>query len=160
MSMMGRHYTWRGVRRAAGVLIDEERLGTPVARRRVLAAWEAGARCYRCDAGILLVWSTPRMLDARYAPGALVLRHGEAFTSVPVDPQVPGPGPGELVRARHGEVSSVPLNDALAAAGSSDFASARAAFERRWVVANLVRAVLHCAGFATIVVGIVVGNSV
>jgi uncharacterized membrane protein len=55
---------------------------------------------------------------------------------------------------------NVPLNDALAAAGSTDFASARAAFEQRWVVANLVRAVVHCAGFATIVVGIVVGNSV
>lgn len=50
---------------------------------------------------------------------------------------------------------NVPLNNALAAAGSTDVASARAAFEHRWVVANAVRAVLHCAGFATIVIGIV-----
>lgn len=55
---------------------------------------------------------------------------------------------------------NVPLNTALAAAGSTDLASARAAFENRWVIANVVRAILHCAGFATIVIGIVVGNSV
>jgi uncharacterized membrane protein len=53
---------------------------------------------------------------------------------------------------------NVPLNNALAAAGSSDPATARAAFENRWVTANIVRAVLHLAGFATIVVGLVVAS--
>lgn len=50
---------------------------------------------------------------------------------------------------------NVPLNDALAAARETDFPAARAAFEHRWVAGNLVRTVLHVAGFATIVIGLV-----
>ncbi|MEV7327823.1 anthrone oxygenase family protein [Micromonospora sp. NPDC093244] len=44
-------------------------------------------------------------------------------------------------------VVNVPLNNALARAGDADPAAARAGFERRWVRANVVRAVASTAAF-------------
>ena len=51
---------------------------------------------------------------------------------------------------------NVPLNDALAAAGSSDLADVRARFEGTWVHWNVVRAVLSTGAFGCLTGALVV----
>ena len=51
---------------------------------------------------------------------------------------------------------NIPLNDALAAAGESDPAAARAAFEGAWVRGNVVRAVLSTGAFGCLTWALVV----
>lgn len=53
--------------------------------------------------------------------------------------------------------ANIPLNDALDAAGFLDPAGARAAFESSWATWNIVRTVVSTAGFAMLVVALVVG---
>ena len=55
---------------------------------------------------------------------------------------------------------NVPLNDALAAAGSSDLADVRAWFEGTWVRWNVVRAVLSTGAFGCLTGALVVARSV
>ncbi|MFI5836066.1 DUF1772 domain-containing protein [Micromonospora sp. NPDC051300] len=47
-------------------------------------------------------------------------------------------------------VVNVPLNDALAAAGTADLAAARQRFEATWVAWNVVRALAGTAGFGAL----------
>ncbi|KQS00414.1 hypothetical protein ASG12_05780 [Williamsia sp. Leaf354] len=54
--------------------------------------------------------------------------------------------------------ANIPLNDRLAASGV-DADSARAAFEAAWVRWNIVRAVLHTAGFVVLATGLVAGRA-
>ncbi|MCW2756659.1 MAG: hypothetical protein JWO46_405 [Nocardioidaceae bacterium] len=49
---------------------------------------------------------------------------------------------------------NIPLNDRLAAAGSTDPAAAREAFEHTWNVANVARTVLMSASFAASLVAL------
>ena len=53
---------------------------------------------------------------------------------------------------------NVPLNDALAAAGNSDAAAARAGFEGAWVRWNVVRAVLSTGAFGCLTGALVVAG--
>ena len=55
---------------------------------------------------------------------------------------------------------NVPLNDALAAAGSGDVAGARAGFEATWVRWNVVRAVASTAAFGCLAWASVVAGRV
>ena len=55
-------------------------------------------------------------------------------------------------------VINVPLNDALAAAGSSDLANVRARFEGTWVRWNVVRAVLSTGAFGCLTGALVVAR--
>ena len=55
---------------------------------------------------------------------------------------------------------NVPLNDALAAAGTSDLADVRARFEGTWVRWNVVRAVLSTSAFGCLTGALVVGRGV
>ncbi|WP_328856971.1 DUF1772 domain-containing protein [Williamsia herbipolensis] len=55
--------------------------------------------------------------------------------------------------------ANIPLNDRLAAASGIDADSARAAFETAWVRWNIVRAVLHTAGFVVLATGLVAGRA-
>ncbi|MGJ0120306.1 DUF1772 domain-containing protein [Williamsia sp. MIQD14] len=53
--------------------------------------------------------------------------------------------------------ANIPLNDRLASAVDAE--SARAAFEAAWVRWNIVRAVVHTAGFVVLATGLVAGRA-
>ncbi|MGI9332548.1 MAG: bpX6 domain-containing protein, partial [Gammaproteobacteria bacterium] len=75
--------TFTGVHLATGLLLDLGRLGEAEVRRRILAVWEEGARCYRWEARVALLWPVSRRLDARYAYGALIVETPTGLTAVP-----------------------------------------------------------------------------
>ena len=106
-------YSFRGVHLAAGLLFPfaqsagrDER----VARERVVAAWEPGCEVYRLEpAGFALIWAEARRMDARYAPGALIVTHGGGYSAVPAKRGDPPPIAGALLIARAGELIDIPL---------------------------------------------------
>jgi len=53
---------------------------------------------------------------------------------------------------------NIPLNNALDAAGSTDPAAVREAFERRWVSRNTARTIVSTAAFGFLVVALALGN--
>jgi hypothetical protein len=58
--------------------------GEAEARRRVLAAWEPGARAYRVHNGFLLEWSRPRRTMCARAPGLPLCERDGVLASAPL----------------------------------------------------------------------------
>ena len=58
--------------------------GEAEVRRRVLAAWEPGARAYRVQDGYLLEWSRPRRMMCAHAPGLPLCEQDGVLASAPL----------------------------------------------------------------------------
>ena len=69
---------------ASGILIDAALCGEAIARQRVMTLWGRGCDVSRVDSRLLLLFSSPRLLDSHVSPGAPVVREGALFTTGPL----------------------------------------------------------------------------
>lgn len=90
-----RQPVFEGSQPVQALWFDAALLGEAEARRRVLAAWEHGARAWRIHDGYLLEWARPRRLLCATAPGLPLCRQDGVLTSAPLS--VP-----ERARLAHG----------------------------------------------------------
>jgi len=105
-------WLFRGSVLADGLLLDEALVGRDEVRRRVFALWAPGARLCRAEGDWVLVWPTPRRLQAEEAPGLPLVRSERCFVAAPLAPAaVSGPpAAGECVLViRGGIVGVLPL---------------------------------------------------
>ena len=98
---------FRGMRVAAGFVLDIDAIGEPEARRRALESWSSGARLHALPAGgWLLLLGRPVDVRAERAPGLCVAEAGGAYAAAA------GPGePGTFTLLRHGAVHAFRLSD-------------------------------------------------
>ena len=94
----------RGSRECAGVLLDAD---DARARALALSLYEPGARIYAVDQRLLVLFASARRLRADRTPGALVIAHQGALSTVEA-PHEPPP-PGTLALARLGRVAHAEL---------------------------------------------------
>jgi hypothetical protein len=107
-----RDLVWRGSVLAHGLLFvgDEALLREPV-----LLEWAPGARVHRTQAGLALVWSSPRRVRSEHASGLPLVLRGGALLAGPAEALVAAAGGARtraLVYAFHGEVVTQPLDAA------------------------------------------------
>lgn len=100
----------RGTYNACGVLLDQRVMGERALTRRVLALWEPGAEPQKCGFWLWVKWRSPRELDSRSAPGALVLSSGDFFHTIePLDEwEEAPPAAGSLTLADRGKLILLP----------------------------------------------------
>lgn len=74
----------RGSQLVRALWFDCALLGEDEARRRLLAAWETGARAHRVEEGYLLVWKAARRLLCEGAPGLPLCEQDGVLASAPL----------------------------------------------------------------------------
>lgn len=108
-----RHPVFEGSQPVQALWFDTALLGETEARRRVLEAWEHGARAWRLHDGYLVAWSQARRMLCAHAPGLPLCRHAGVLTSAPLSTEerarLPS-GTTVLVRAA-GMLACVPAPD-------------------------------------------------
>ena len=105
-------FSFRGAHVASGLLFAPRTDARDLdrTRARLLHALEPESRVYALDADIYaIVWSSPRRVDARFAPGALIVAHSGGLTAVPPAKGDPSLQTGELLTAHNGNLVIVTL---------------------------------------------------
>jgi hypothetical protein len=95
-----------------GLAFDEDWIGQPEARRRILHQWEPGSRVLRRGGQVLLLWPRSRRADSTASGGAPVTHHGALWTTVPLNPtelHALSVTEQTFVRTRGGAVEATPL---------------------------------------------------
>lgn len=100
-----RQLAHRGTVQATGLWMEQAWVPPAQARRRALDLWEPGARLYGFPEGLLLLWASPRPIDARRSLGAPLVKQGPWFCAAPLAEDelraLRGP-PGAVVLVRAG----------------------------------------------------------
>ncbi|MCX4246148.1 bpX6 domain-containing protein [Paraliomyxa miuraensis] len=105
----------RGRIQAGGLWLDRTLLGERQARARVLEHLHGTRAVLDVGGGYLLLFTTPRWLDADCCPGTPVIEHDGRWLAAPLRPdehaRVDAP-PGSLVRVHGGRLEALPLQSA------------------------------------------------
>src|SRR5690349_6066262 len=105
-----RHAVHRGSVEASGVFISPN-AGEATMRERALSLWEPGAEVHRLAGGLAVLFTTPRRMLTREAPGAPLVRQGTWLCSAPLakdELEELAPPPGSVVLVHGGKAWALP----------------------------------------------------